>query len=140
MRKRRLLIIFLTFLVLLSASGLALDHIYPAKVERVVDGDTIVADLQLGLGVVLAGQYIRFYGIHAWEITGEEREKGLISRDYLVERLSSGEIEIEIRPEWGQTGKGSFGRWIGIVYVDGADINVEMMEKGHAVKYEEGED
>ncbi len=63
----------------------------------------------------------------------------MISRDYLVERLSSGEIEVEIRPEWGQTGKGSFGRWLGIVYIDGVDINAEMMEKGHAVKYMGGE-
>ncbi|HEC67184.1 MAG TPA: hypothetical protein ENI23_18050 [bacterium] len=27
---------------------------------------------------------------------------------------------------------------MGIVYVGGVDINAEMMEKGHAVKYEEG--
>ena len=48
-------------------------------------------------------------------------------------------IEIEIRPEWGQTGKGKYGRWLGVVYVDGININAELMEKGHAVKYEEGD-
>ena len=52
-----------------------------------------------------------------------------------MERLSNGEIEIEIRPAWGQNGKGSFGRWLGIVYVDGVDINLELIEKGHAVEY-----
>ncbi len=55
----------------------------------------------------------------------------------MVERLSSGEIEIEIRPEWGQNGKGSFGRWLGIIYIDRIDINAELVEKGHAEKYEE---
>lgn len=47
---------------------------------------------------------------------------------------------MEIRPEWSKdkTGKDSFGRWIGVVYIDGVNINVELMEKGHAVKYEEG--
>ncbi len=36
----------------------------------------------------------------------------------------------------GQAGKGSFGRWLGVVYVDGVDVNVEMMESGHAEEYE----
>lgn len=76
MRNKKILIIALTFLSLFSAHGFALDFLYPAKVERVIDGDTIVVDLQLGLGVVLDGQYIRFYGIDAWEIKGEEKEKG----------------------------------------------------------------
>lgn len=53
--------------------------------------------------------------------------------------MSKGIIEIEIRPEWEKSGKGKYGRWLGIVYVDGVDINAEMIEKGHAVKYEEGE-
>ncbi len=42
---------------------------------------------------------------------------------------------MEIRPEWG---KGKYGRWLGVVYVDGVNVNVEMMEKGHAEKHEEG--
>ncbi len=50
--------------------------------------------------------------------------------------MKEGNIEIEIRPEWG---KGKCGRWLGIVYVGGVNVNVELMEKGHAVKYEEGE-
>ena len=100
-----------------------------------IDGDTIVVDLQLGLGVVLDNQYIRFYGIDAWEISGEEREKGLEATKHLEERLNKGNIEIEIRPEWG---KGKYGRWLGIIYIDGVNVNIEMMEKGHAVKYEEG--
>ena len=137
MRNRKILIIALTFLLLFSAHGFALDYLYPAKVERIIDGDTIVVDLYLGLGVILDDQYIRFYGIDTWEVTGEEKEQGLIAKDYLVERLSEGVIEIEIRPEWGQNGKGSFGRWLGIVYVDGVNINAELVEKGHAEEYEE---
>ena len=137
-RSKKSLILALTFLLLFSVSGLALDFLYPVKMERVIDGDTIVVDLYLGLGVILDEQYIRLYGINAWETRGEEREKGLEAKEYLEERLSKGQIEIEIRPEWGQNGKGSFGRWLGIVYVDGVNINAEMMEKGHAEEYEEG--
>ncbi|MBA7494694.1 hypothetical protein ES702_05271 [subsurface metagenome] len=140
MRITKCLFGILVLLLLLSPSLSALDFVYPAKVERVIDGDTIVVDLQLGLGVVLDDQYIRFYGIDAWETRGEEKEKGLEAKKYLEERLKEGNIEIEIRPEWGQNGKGKYGRWLGIVYVEGIDINAEMIEKKHAVKYEEGEE
>ncbi len=58
------------------------------------------------------------------------------AKEYLEERLSKGKVEIEIRPEWG---KGKYGRWLGIIYIAGVNINTELVEKGHAVKYEEGE-
>jgi len=99
MRGKKLLILFLVFFLLFSAPGLALDFLYPAEIERVIDRDTIVADLSLGLGVVLDGQYIRLYGIDAWGIKGEEREKGFLAKEYLERRLQEGKVEIEIRPE-----------------------------------------
>ena len=124
-------------LLLVSRLAFALDFVYLAKLERIIDGDTIVADLYLGLNVILDGQYIRLYGIDAWETRGEEREEGLKAKEYLEGRLSKGQIEIEIRPEWGQNGKGKYGRWLGIIYVDGVNINVELMKKGHAEEYQE---
>ncbi len=134
-RSKKALILALTFLLLFSVSGLALDFLYPVKMERVIDGDTIVVDLHLGLNVVLDDQYIRLYGIDAWETRGEEREKGLKAKQYLEERLSNGKVEIEIRPEWGQSGKGKYGRWLGVVYIDGVNINAELVERGHAEEY-----
>lgn len=109
-KTKKLLITTLVLLLILSPSLFALDFLYPAKVERVIDGDTIVVDLYLGLGVLLDDQYIRFYGIDTWETRGEEREKGLEAKKYLAQRLEEGKIEIEIRPEWGQNGKGKYGR------------------------------
>lgn len=46
-------------------------------------------------------------------------------------------MEVEIRPEWGQNGKRKYGRWLGIVYVDGVNANAELIEKEHAEKCEE---
>jgi len=73
---------------------------------------------------------------YLWQV-GEEKEKGLEAKEYLKERLSKGRIEIEIRPEWGQNGRGKYGRWLGIVYINEIDINAELIEKGHAEKYRE---
>ncbi len=59
MRNKKVLIIVLTFLLLFAVPGLALDHIYPAEVEGIVDGDTTIVSLALGLSVILEHQWIR---------------------------------------------------------------------------------
>lgn len=135
--RNRLTALAIVALLFLPSFALAPDFLYLAEIERVIDGDTIVADLYLGLGVILDDQYIRFYGINAWETRGEERPKGLLAKEYVIKRLKEGKVEIEIRPEWGREGRGKYGRWLGRVYVDGKDINAELVEKGHAREYEE---
>ena len=139
MMKVRLFALTIGILLLLSFPVFALDFLYPAEIERVIDGDTIVADLSLGLGVILDDQYIRLYGIDAWETRGEERPKGLLAKQYVIRRLEEGKVEVEIRPEWGSKGKGKYGRWLVIVYIDGKDLNAELIEQGHAEEYKEKE-
>lgn len=134
----RLIILVIVVLLFLPSLAFALDFLYPAEIERVIDGDTVVADLSLGLGVILDNQYIRLYAIDAWEIKGEEKEKGLLAKGYLERRLQEGKVEIEIKPEWGRDGRGKYGRWLGIIYVGGVNINDELIGREHAVKYEEG--
>ncbi|MBA7490500.1 hypothetical protein ES702_01038 [subsurface metagenome] len=133
----RLIILVIVALLFLPSWVLALDSLYPAKIEKVIDGDTIMADLSLGLGVILDDQYIRLYGINAWEIKGKERERGVLAKEYLERKLQKGEVEIEIKPGWGRNGRGKYGRWLGRVYVNGKDINAELIEKDHAREYEE---
>ena len=82
------LVLFLVFLIFTS-TVFALDFKYPAKIERVIVGDTIVGDLALGLVVVLDDQTIRFYGIDAWETRGEERAKDLLAKAYVEKQLAS---------------------------------------------------
>lgn len=135
MTGKKLLVLVLVLLLLFSSPLFALDYLYPADIERIINGDTIVADL----GVILNDQHVRLYGIDVWEVTGESREKGLEAKEYLVKRLVEGEVIIGIWPEWGRDGKGNFGRWLGIIYMDGVNINDELVEKEHAEEYEEGE-
>lgn len=53
MTGRKLLVLVLVFLLLFSFPLFPFDYLYSAKIERVIDGDTIVVDLDLGLAVIL---------------------------------------------------------------------------------------
>ena len=62
---------------------------YSAKVVRVVDGDTLDAEIDIGFDVFVKKR-IRLYGIDTWESRTrdlEEKEKGLAAKARLIELL-----------------------------------------------------
>lgn len=56
---------------------------YKAKVESVYDGDTCTVDIDLGLHTWINREKIRLNRINAPELRGNEKDKGLKSRDFL---------------------------------------------------------
>ena len=63
---------------------------YKCKVVKVVDGDTVDLDIDLGFGVWLRKQRIRLYGIDTPESrTSDDVEKvyGLAAKDFLINGL-----------------------------------------------------
>lgn len=99
-------------------------------INSIYDADTLTVTLHIGFKIDFTTK-LRLYGINAWELRGEEREKGLIARDWLRERLKGEEVVIETMKDK----KGKYGRYIAILFVDGVNINDELVEKGHAVRY-----
>ena len=95
------------------------DYKYSAFVESVYDGDTITISIDCGFGIVLKKQKIRLYGINTPEVRGEERELGLISRNKLREKILNKNIVIETIKDK----KGKYGRYLGIIYYEGENIN-----------------
>ena len=105
---------------------------YKAIVKSVHDGDTFTADIDLGFGVWLKGQNIRLFGINAPEVRGEFRSLGFTSRD----RLSQLTINKEILLETIKDKKEKYGRWLGVVSVDGKNVNDMLVQEGFAKSYE----
>jgi micrococcal nuclease len=102
---------------------------YPAKVVRIIDGDTIVADIDLGFDITMT-KSVRLYGIDAPEIRGEGKELGLKSKAFL-EALVSPDDKIYIWVPYKETD--SFGRVLGVIFdKDYKNINVAMIKGGHA--------
>ena len=112
---------------------------YPCKIIKVVDGDTVDVDIDLGFGVWMKNQRIRMYGIDAPESrTSNQTEKvyGVASKRFL-EGMCDDKNGLVLRTH--KDKKGKFGRILGELWrtTDYADqsINEYMIEKYHAVRY-----
>ena len=70
-------------------------HEYKCRMVRVVDGDTVDVDIDLGFGVWMLKQRIRMYGIDTPESRTrdlEEKKYGLAAKDFLVKLVLQKEI------------------------------------------------
>ena len=112
---------------------------YRVKVLRVVDGDTVDVDIELGFGVVLADERVRVMGIDTPESrTSDEVEKlfGKAAKHRLEELLGETAILQTQISKNGEDMKGKFGRILGdFVAPDGRLVTEIMTEGGYCVPY-----
>lgn len=111
---------------------------YPARLVRVVDGDTV--DLLMDLGLKLnSKQRIRLAGINAPEMRGEEREQGIAVKQAVMEWMGRYGMSAPGDP-WPLRIKtyrdpDHWGRYIGYIesIEGGQSLNDYLVEQGHAV-------
>ena len=110
---------------------------YRVNIVRVVDGDTVDVDIDLGFGVWLKKQRVRLYGIDTPESRTRdlnEKKYGLMAKEYLKERISNGAI-LKTRLD----GKGKYGRILGeFIVLDNevrVNVNQEMIDNHYGVAY-----
>lgn len=112
---------------------------YRAKVNRVVDGDTVDVDIDLGFGTWLRNERVRIMGIDTPESrTRDLAEKifGLASKKRLKEILGEEPILKTFAAKDGEDMKGKFGRILGdFIIADGRFVTQILIEEGHAVPY-----
>ena len=110
-------------------------YTYKAYVRSIYDGDTIRVDIDLGFGVILSDQSLRLLGLDTPEIRGEERTHGLISRNFVVERIPVGSY---ITITTVKDRKEKFGRYLATVFYgdDMKNLNEELLQSGMAKPYE----
>ena len=108
---------------------------YRCKVTRVVDGDTVDVDIDLGFGVWLHKERVRIYGIDTPESRTrdlEEKKYGLAAKEF-VKTFVKGK-SIILRTEK-YDAKGKFGRILGDIIVDKVSMSDTMIKEHHAVPY-----
>ena len=119
-------------------------YIYRAKLERVVDGDTIDAMIDVGFNTWLKKR-IRYVGMDAWESRTrdlDEKKKGLAAKarnKELLEEVSSKSGYFRLKSH----GVGKYGRVLGEIYImdnDGKQYNINetLKAEGHAYEYHGG--
>ena len=111
---------------------------YNVKVLKVVDGDTVDVDIDLGFGIVLTDERVRVVGIDTPESrTSDKIEKvfGLAAKARLKELLNEEAILITQDDKHGEDMKGKFGRVLGDFRVGGKTVTEILIEEGHAVAY-----
>lgn len=110
---------------------------YTARVQRVVDGDTIVADIDLGLSIWCKGELLRLHGINTPEIVGADKAAGLAAKQALVELLGGVPGNWPVVVETFKDGDDKYGRLLARVMVKRLDglwicVNDELQAAGHA--------
>ncbi len=106
-------------------------YLYRAEVTRVIDGDTVVVDIDLGFYIWLRDQRIRLAGIDAPELRDPG---GKDSADHLRQLVEGREVILRTIKNRRGGDTRSFNRWLGHVYIDGQDANRAMVKAGHAVR------
>jgi len=108
---------------------------YAAKIDRVIDGDSIEITISCGFDVYLAKQNCRLYGIDTSETRGgtnELKQLGILAKNYVKESLPEGtNVIIETRLDR----RGKFGRILADVYVGDVHLNKALIDSQLAVAY-----
>ena len=116
---------------------------YKCKIVKIVDGDTVDIDLDLGFGVWLRDERVRIMGIDTPESrTSDKIEKvfGLAAKERLNSLLGGEAILLSQVTKGGENMKGKFGRILGnFKTIDGKNVADTLMNEGHAVAYNGGD-
>ena len=119
-------------------------YIYRGKLERVVDGDTIDALIDVGFDIWIKKR-IRYSGIDTWESRTRdlaEKAKGLEAKARNKELL----LEISAKSGYFRLksyGVGKYGRVLGEIFIEDAEgkqynINETLVAEGHGYVYDGG--
>ena len=115
-----------------------IENRYNVKLLKVVDGDTVDVDIDLGFGVWLKDERVRIMGIDTPESrTSDKVEKvfGLAAKNRLKELLEKNALLVTTEDKNGEDMKGKFGRILGDFIVGDRKVTDIMIEEGHCVAY-----
>ena len=107
---------------------------YNCTVNRIVDGDTIDVTLDLGFSVLYKSR-VRLYGIDTPESRTrdkDEKVRGLLSKEFLKQAVADEKVVLKTKLK---DSRGKFGRVLAEVWVNGQNVNQNMVQENHAVAY-----
>lgn len=109
---------------------------YKATVKRIIDGDSLILDIDLGFYMFMNETKIRLYGLDTPEMASEDpllRLQAVLATRYLFDNLQIGE-KVIIKTVLDKREK--YGRLLATVFTkDGLNINEGLVQNKLAVSY-----
>jgi micrococcal nuclease len=105
-------------------------YLYAARVVKVVDGDTLDLDVDLGFGIWVH-QRVRLASLNCPEHGTPEGEA---ATSYTRNWLAQHEPQLVLRTQ--KDAREKFGRYLGTVLDGTASLNADLLATGHAVPYD----
>ena len=110
---------------------------YRCKIKKVIDGDTVDVDIDLGFSVWLKKQRVRLYGLDTPESRTrdkEEKKYGLLAKAKVLEHCPIGS-KIKVKTQKGKS-KGKYGRILGELISDkSVNVNKFLIDNNYGVDY-----
>ena len=105
------------------------------KVVRVVDGDTVYGDVDLGFNFGSKKMEFRLAEINTPEIRGNTREAGLKSKEFVEQKVLNKDVIIVTKKD----AKEKYGRYLAYIYYQDNEewicLNELLVNRGLADKY-----
>lgn len=108
------------------------NYTYKAVIVKIIDGDTIDADIDVGFKVRTI-QRLRLLGVDCPEMNGPDKETGLLAKAFAIGAVLGKPVVLMT------TKADAFGRYLAdVMYMDGdkpKNLNDELIANGFAVVY-----
>ena len=101
---------------------------YKCNITRVVDGDTVDAEIDCGFDIIYKSR-IRLYGIDTPESRTrnlDEKARGKLASQFIKDKIAEAKL-VKVKTKLDK--KGKFGRVLGSIIADDLDLNQTMIEK-----------
>jgi micrococcal nuclease len=109
---------------------------YNCKVVRIIDGDTVDVDIDLGFAVWLKKQRIRLFGVDTPESRTRdalEKKFGIMAKNFVKGRLPVGSMQV-LRTRMDDS-RGKFGRILGEFVMEDTTLNQLLIVTNNGVPY-----
>ena len=107
-------------------------YTYKAKLVRIVDGDTVFLEVDLGFHLKATMDF-RLVGLNTPEIVGVNKTAGLVAKAELERLLGLGPVTVKTQKS------DKYGRWLADLYVQTGDqevhVNQALLDGGFAKPY-----
>lgn len=119
---------------------------YAARVDRVIDGDTFVATIDLGFDLTRTGVRIRLAGIDCPEIRGPSKERGdaatIVARDWIRKHTPPGlawPLIVRVQMTDSNAEASTLGRYVAelIDPRSGESLTAHLLDRKHGIPTDE---